>query len=672
MKKNRFFIFIFAISVILSSCASSKAEEIVDLGIKGQSFRNPKPVVINAKGNSAATICGGEFYKFDFSALKNDKENRFAIVEVVNKAGNQISLYSIGFSKHHFYDTFYVSPNAGKINIALSNSEYSYTNLKESLKVEESDLPVTIYNKQILSGEMNGLDFTMFDGYFSREGQADAGTTYGIVECFDETNQVINKKIFPASATGKTKGFLIPVKTCFVRFSISASPENSYISVDSLSVKPSDSPATIKSFVSASFRTLDFGVYQNDIKQDYGVIEYLDENSNVIFTDYIRNDGNGKIAGKVYIPRAAVHANVILHKDPSQYDSALDYIDILSSSNPSAIKVPSSYFEANKCKTEEVDANLAKFIKYLDMKTLKSEPDVFVEFIVEKVNQLASNDFEKIKLYHDATLLTLNYQENWTDPLIAGDFRTAIKRGSGNSYAFSTLFKEFCRAGGFYCINVFGNAKKLDHVAKVRVPTINETLMEYSQEVIRYNNEVKQYNDFVRIDYSKINQSWNIVFINDMAYLVDCSLDSKESATSKFYSNEWLFMPPEEFINSHMPFESEFQLLEKTLTVSEYGKIQYKDYGKKVVLLETLPVELTKEELKMLKKQQKIAAKQQTKLEKQQAKLKQEHAKLEAEQAMLEQEQERLEQEHSKLQQELTRIEREQKKLKRKAEKEGK
>lgn len=670
MKKNRFFVFIFAISTILFSCASSKDGEPVDLGIKGQSFRNPKSVVISAKGDSAVTICGGEFYKFDFSAFKKDKENRYAIVEVLNKSGNQISLYSIGFSKHHFYDTFYVSPNAGKINVALSNSEYSYTDLKETFKVEESDLPVSIYSKQVLSGEMNGLDFTMFDGYFAREGQEGAGSTYAVVECFDETNKLINKKVFPASASGKTKGFLIPVKTNFIKFSISASPDGYYACVDSIYVKVSEAPATIKSFVSASYRTLDFNVYQSEIKQDYGIIEYLDENSNVIFTDYIRNDGKGKIAGKVYIPRSAVHANIILNKDPSQYDSALDYIDILSSANPSALKVPVSYFEANKCKTEEVNADLAKFLKYLDMRVLKSEPDVYVDFIIEKVNQLASNDFEKIKLYHDATLLTLTYQENWTDPLFSGDFRTAIKRGSGNSYAFSTLFKEFCRAGGFYCINVFGNAKKVDHVAKVKVPVINEALMEYSQEVRRYNSEVQQYNEQIKIDYSKVNQSWNIVFINDMAYLVDCSLDSKEGPSSKFYSTEWLFMPPEEFINSHRPFDSEFQLLANPLSVSEYGKIQYKEYGKKIVFLETLPVELSKSELKELKKQQKLAAKQRTKLEKQQAKLRQEHAKLEAEQEMLEAEQERLEQEHSKLQQELTRIEREQKKLKKKVDKE--
>lgn len=707
MKKNRFLTFaVFAITTILSfliSCATLDIEED-DIGLKGQSYRNPNVIVINAKSETQTPIYAGEFYKFDFKGFK--EEGRFAIVEVTTKSDEKISFYSIGYSKKQFNDVFFISPHAGKVKIAISDSEYSYKKLKETILVESSENPVNIGPDQIVAGEFNSFDFYNFKDYCKIKNRQLAensknseiplldDTTYGIIECYDNYGQLINKITSPALSIVKDKKLLIPAKTNLVKFAISGSHESYYTPIDFVSVRNSYDPITIKSFIASSFRTLDLNTYQKDIKQEYGIIEYLDKDYKSIYRDSIKNDGNGILKGKVYIPKEAAWANLAYSNSEFNYNQTFDYIDILSSTNDSTLKSPSSYYQSSKVKTHEINKDIEEFVKYLNIDTFKKDKteDLFMDYIVRRVDEVTTNDFEKVKLYHDAVMCILpkiaepkeNYYkkqkevlplvQNVVDPLAHQKFDSKKKKKAAAA-AYEEILDEYenilsgtkfersykCKKGKkpFYkkdyislenaykaateqyakTMEAYSNTAR-DYkaiVASRNAPATSDSYAILFRELCNRGNvlcmviggHTKKYDrngyGWTVEDGVPLNFYWNIVCINGDYYLVDIYKDVSEIKGKVTYSDKWMFMTADEFVYTHYPLTSEFQLLAKPVSEKDY-KLYNPDAKKKTVVKQEVKEEvaseeinlddLSKKERKALEKQLKKDAKEKAKLEK--------------------------------------------------------
>lgn len=524
MKIRRIFVFLILLSASLSVYANSTEDTPCDV------------IKITKKTDGKTVIRNGEFYRFDFNAFKD----RFAWVEVLSKNGSRISMYSVGYKKKAYSDVLYISQNASKVNIYFSESEENVDRLEASFKVTPSnydDDPYKIYSGTVLAGQNNYFNFSGFK------------RQYAIVQCLDDIGREITFLAQKRKENGQSQEFFIPAKTKKVRISTSNDETSFYTPVEVVNVLPSENPVTIKSFMAGSFRNLDLGIYQRKSSEEFGVIEYLDSKYNVIYADTVKNAGEAGITGKVYIPKDALYANIAFSNSELEFSQAFDFIDILPTTASSALKAPDSYYEATRFKTTEINPVINEFITYLNVNLFKTHKkmDTLFDFITEKIDLLTTNDYEKVKLYHDATVALLTYAE-FGD---VRDYKDAVSRGAVNSKGFALVFKEFCRRGNIPCLVIHGNAKKFDHGSTGWNPK----------------------------DGVKLNQYWNIVVIDNNAYLADVSLDSRETRGSSFYSSAWLYVRPDEFIYSHFPCNSEFQLLEKPINSERYLKMQFTKTG---------------------------------------------------------------------------------------------
>lgn len=524
MMKRRIIVFLVLLLASFSIYANSSED-------------NPRDLIkITKKTDPYTVIKNGEFYRFDFNAYKD----RYAWVEVLSKNGSRISMYQVGYKKKAYSDVLYISQNAAKVNVYFSETEDSVDKLAVSFKITPStyeDSPYSIYPGNILAGQNNSFNFSGFK------------RQYAIVQCLDEIGREITFIAQKRKENGQNQEFFIPAKTKKVRISTSNDETSFFTPVEVVNVQPSENPVTIKSFMAASFRNLDLSIYQRKTKEEYGVIEYLDSKYNVIYADTVKNAGEAGFNGKVYIPKDALYANIAFSNNEMSFSQAFDFIDILQTTSNSALKIPDSYYEGTRFKTTEINPVINEFITYLNINLFKTHKkmDTLFDFITEKIDLITTNDYEKVKLYHDATVALLTYNEYGE----VKDYKDAVGRGAVNSQGFALVFKEFCRRGNIPCLVIHGNAKKFDHGATGWNPK----------------------------DGIKLNQYWNIFVIDNKAFLADVSLDSKESRGSSFYSCAWLYVRPDEFIYSHYPCNSEFQLLDKTVTPERYLKMQFTKTG---------------------------------------------------------------------------------------------
>ena len=179
---------------------------------------------------------------------------------------------------------------------------------------------------------------------------------------------------------------------------------------------------------------------------------------------------------------------------------------------------------------------------------LKNNPEKNLRVLVRNLLNGITDDFEKIKVIHDWITLNIKYDIKGFIGLTnkISLVKEVIKYESAVCTGYANLFKEMCEYANIECAIIEG----------------------YIKTELFYKNPKKELFLFP-------NHQWNAVFINNLWYLVDVTCDAGYCQRNYFvkrYSTKYLFSDPNEFILTHYPKESSWQLLTQPISWSDYLK----------------------------------------------------------------------------------------------------
>ena len=215
---------------------------------------------------------------------------------------------------------------------------------------------------------------------------------------------------------------------------------------------------------------------------------------------------------------------------------------------PSGYKTPDSYDKAYSYRTDKTDKTIQTFIKTKNVDSLRNtNPNEYVKTIVSKINEITQDDFERVKLVHDAICLLVSYDAKnfWANTVPEQDWQNVVKTKTAVCEGYANLFQKFC-----------------------------EELKISSKKVTGYARGVGS--DILNENPNDSNHAWNIVQIEGFWYLVDCTWDSgymKGKSSVQSYTTDWLFLKPEHFIYSHFPDDSRNQLIQTPLSNSAFTSL---------------------------------------------------------------------------------------------------
>jgi hypothetical protein len=178
------------------------------------------------------------------------------------------------------------------------------------------------------------------------------------------------------------------------------------------------------------------------------------------------------------------------------------------------------------------------------------DPDRHLEPLVRALVAGARDDFHKVKILHDWIAETIAYD---VDSYFAGaksdaSVRATLRRRKAVCYGYAALLAEMCSLAGVSCQKISGFGRGYGFAS--------------GQED----------------DPSRTNHAWNAVQIGGRWHLVDVTWDAghvEKRAFQKKYATTYLFMPPEEFIYTHLPEDPAWQLLRPALSTEQFSDLPY-------------------------------------------------------------------------------------------------
>ena len=212
------------------------------------------------------------------------------------------------------------------------------------------------------------------------------------------------------------------------------------------------------------------------------------------------------------------------------------------------LQIPKNYDKAYSYRTNIPDKTIQNFIKTKEVESLRQKnPSGYIKSICKKIHETSSNDFEKVKMAHDAVCLLVHYdaQSFWTGNIPDQEWATVVKNGLAVCEGYSNLFLKYMTELKIPCYKVHGYARGV------------------GTNVFEENPKDS-------------NHAWNIVQIEDEWYQIDSTWDSghMEGRTSiQKYNTEWLFVKPEHCIYSHFPTVAKYQLITPPLSAEDFSNL---------------------------------------------------------------------------------------------------
>ncbi len=211
-------------------------------------------------------------------------------------------------------------------------------------------------------------------------------------------------------------------------------------------------------------------------------------------------------------------------------------------------KTPESYELAYSYRTDKADKTIQTFIKSNKIDSLRTtDQNEYVKNIAAKINEVAVNDFERVKMAHDAVCLLVSYDAKnfWANTIPDQSWQNVLKTKTAVCEGYANLFLR-------YMNELEVSAQKVSGYARgVGTDISSENPMDS-------------------------NHAWNIVKIDDCWYLVDCTWDSgymNGKKSEQKYNTEWLFLKPEHFVYTHFPDDGKNQLIQPPLSVTEFSSL---------------------------------------------------------------------------------------------------
>jgi hypothetical protein len=182
-----------------------------------------------------------------------------------------------------------------------------------------------------------------------------------------------------------------------------------------------------------------------------------------------------------------------------------------------------------------------------------TDPKQFLEPLVRRLTDGASDEFHKTKLLHDWIAENIAYDvrsyfSDTSDDNAAEPPEETLVQRQAVCHGYTSLFKQMCTLAGIPCEDISGYGRGYSYVSG-RNANVGEE-----------------------------NHAWNAVRIDERWFLVDVTWDAGyvgEQAFRKEYRTTYLFMEPRYFVFTHLPSESRWQLLRKPLTSEQFDKLPY-------------------------------------------------------------------------------------------------
>ena len=208
--------------------------------------------------------------------------------------------------------------------------------------------------------------------------------------------------------------------------------------------------------------------------------------------------------------------------------------------------LPESYNKAYSYRTDSADKTISTFIKSKNVDSMRAtNPGDYIKTVVGKINEIAKNDFERVKMVHDAICVLVSYDAKnfWAGTVPDQSWQNVVKTKTAVCEGYANLFQK-------YCSELKINSRKVSGYARGVGTDISAE------------NEINS------------NHTWNIVCIENCWYVIDCTWDSgymsgKTSVQS--YTTDWLFLKPENFVYTHFPDEAKNQLIQPPLSLNEFS-----------------------------------------------------------------------------------------------------
>lgn len=237
-----------------------------------------------------------------------------------------------------------------------------------------------------------------------------------------------------------------------------------------------------------------------------------------------------------YVPDGTASIDIYLSNDYFYSTNRIASINVDDIKTETPLKAGIDIRKSDNYRTEKADEDLIAHLKEKDARTLgKSNPDALADLCVDYINENAVDDFQKVKLVHDAIWYLASY--DW-DSLNAGDYkpwdyRTVLSRGLCVCAGFSRTFVYFCDRLGIRAINVLGTG----------LSGKEQTTEEIEAQ----------------------NHAWTMVELEDGWYLFDLTWDcsnTNNGIRDDKYTCDYFIVSPDDFIRTHFPANQEKQLLE--------------------------------------------------------------------------------------------------------------
>ncbi|XP_043920016.1 kyphoscoliosis peptidase-like [Protopterus annectens] len=186
-------------------------------------------------------------------------------------------------------------------------------------------------------------------------------------------------------------------------------------------------------------------------------------------------------------------------------------------------------------------------------KKIKSEGEWTIQNLVHCITEGAQNDLESIRAIWIWLCYNIEYDIHGFLGLSEKIYtpECVLQYGKGVCAGYSNLCQEMCKEVGIPCIEVCGYGKGIGY---------------------KLGQSYK---------HKKTNHTWNAVQLEDQWYLLDAcwgagTVDVERRTFIQQY-DEFYFLPdPEEFIESHWPEDSKWQLLKDNVSLEEFERRVFK------------------------------------------------------------------------------------------------
>ena len=231
-------------------------------------------------------------------------------------------------------------------------------------------------------------------------------------------------------------------------------------------------------------------------------------------------------------------------------------------------QIPASYEKANKYRKAAPDQRVVDLVNDSELEGLRlTNPDAYLDEIIKRINKMGFDDYGRVTAIHDfiANLVCYDHDSvyekyEYTDE--NGVLKTA-EREKAKSEA-KTQYNEVLQCRKTSCAGY----SALFYEMCCRADIVCEIVGGYARGFLWKPED----------DVNKSNHAWNAVMLDGVWYLIDNTWDAGSETGGVrrvMCTHNWLFTPPEEFLPTHFPTNSELQMIKKPVSADAFKNTTY-------------------------------------------------------------------------------------------------